>query len=145
MLRYGLFAGLLVATLATAPAQIGTVTPYGQGCGPVATGFVAANGATSKFTFTVDATPRSRVLLVVGVNELAIPLPTTTCFLLTEPAFTQQHMTDHAGQWSFSHAIPDGTHFTGYARVQFIQVDFGVDGTISLLPSNGLFMDCTGG
>ena len=108
-----MLAALVFGACVALPAQNCTVTSYGQGCGPVATGIVTPNGNTARFDFTVTAAPRSRVLLVVGVNETATPLPFTSCLLLTELAFTQQHRTDAAGQWLFSHAIAGGGTFTG--------------------------------
>lgn len=145
MFRLSMLAALVFGACVALPAQNCTVTSYGQGCGPVATGIVTPNGNTARFDFTVTAAPRSRVLLVVGVNETATPLPFTSCLLLTELAFTQQHRTDAAGQWSFSHAIAGGGTFTGYARIQFIQFDLDSNGGLSLFPSNGLLMDCGGG
>ncbi len=121
-----------------------SVTPYGQGCGPVATGQVLPNGGNIRFDFTVTATPRTPLLLIVGVNEIAVPLPTTNCPLLTENAFVQQHRTNSAGVYSFSHAIAGGGSFNGFARVQFLELQIDANNNITIFPSNGLFMDCTG-
>ena len=120
------------------------VTPYGNSCGPIATGEVLPNGGNIRFNFTMTGTPRTQLLLVVGVNEIAVPLPTTNCPLLTENAFVQQHRTDAAGVYSFSHAIGGGGSFNSYARVQFLELRIDANNNIMIFPSNGLFMDCTG-
>jgi hypothetical protein len=106
---------------------------------PVLTGGVVPTGATWRFAFTVsNGTPNGRVLLVVGVNELAVPLPTTPCFLLTEIAFSQQHRLDAAGTYTWSHAL--SAEFHGYARIQFIEAAFEGPLGVTFTPSNGVLM-----
>ena len=140
MFRLSMLAALVFGACVALPAQNCTVTSYGQGCGPVATGIVTPNGNTLRFAFTVNqGTPRARVLLVVGVNEQAVRLPGTPCFLLTEIAFSQQHRLDTTGSYTWSHALPADFH--GYARVQFIEVDLDAPFGVAFTPSNGVLME----
>ncbi|MBK8975382.1 MAG: hypothetical protein IPM29_05615 [Planctomycetes bacterium] len=134
------FAAIVLSVLTCGvAAQAPAVIPYGQGCGPVLTGQVTPNGNTLRFAFTVtNGTPGGRVLLIVGVNELALPLPYTSCFLLTEIAFSQQHLLDASGSFTWSHAL--ASTFSGYARIQFIEVDFNAPGGLAFYPSNGVHM-----
>jgi hypothetical protein len=133
----------LVAALlavATLPAQGFRVTPYGEGCGPIATGTVEPNGATHRFRYTISgAAPRCPVLLIVGVNGIEFPIHFgMPCTLLTEPAFTQAHRTDDGGSYTWSHAL--SSQFRGWARVQFAEVGFDADGNLRLRTTNGLHM-----
>lgn len=140
LLRVAALAGIVLATAGSLLAQTPTVTPYGDSCGPVLTGAVTPNGNTLRFAFTVNqGTPRARVLLVVGVNEQAVRLPGTPCFLLTEIAFSQQHRLDTTGSYTWSHALPADFH--GYARVQFIEVDLDAPFGVAFTPSNGVLME----
>ncbi|MBK8975381.1 MAG: hypothetical protein IPM29_05610 [Planctomycetes bacterium] len=138
-LRLLLAGTVLSLVCGTAVAQGPTVTPYGTSCGPVLSGEVVPNGGTQRFAFTVsNGTPRARVLLVVGIDETATPLPGTSCLLLTQLYFTQQHRLDATGRYTWSHAL--SSSFSGYARVQFLEVDLDAPGGVAYFPSNGVYM-----
>ncbi|MBK8976191.1 MAG: hypothetical protein IPM29_09705 [Planctomycetes bacterium] len=142
MLLRTLAAAAIAALLANnADAQtVFAVTPYGPSCGPVASGLVTPNGATCRFDFTVtQATPHNQVMVILGVNEQSIPINFgVSCLLLTELAFTQVHMTDTAGCYTWSHALP--CTFAGYARIQFADIVFDAQGLLTVRTSNGLYM-----
>ena len=58
--------------------------PYGKGCGPVLKGHLTS---TNQVNLTVtNLTPRPRGLagLFLGVTERKIPIPNTTCLVLTD-------------------------------------------------------------
>jgi hypothetical protein len=133
----------LLGTPATAQSTF-TVVPYGPSCGPIATGVVTPTGATNRFAFTVtQVVPRNHVLLIVGVNELALPIQFGhSCLLLTEMAFTQLHMADAGGSYTWSHAL--SSQFQGWARIQFAEIVFDPLGQLWVRTSNGLHMYYTG-
>ena len=65
-----------------------------------------------------------------------------SCLLLTELAFTQLHMTDVAGSYTWSHALSHD--FMGWARIQFAEVVFDPVGNLLVRTSNGVHMYYTG-
>ena len=131
---------ILTATLATAQTHTNTVSTYGEGCGPVASGAVTPNGATNRVTFTIgQAKPSTPVVIMIGVFEGFIPLFDPGCALLIDPIFfTQNHRTDAAGTYSFSKALP-ATNI-GDARIQFAEVDLS-GGDIVIRTTNGLLLE----
>lgn len=135
-----LVLGAILALSCLLPAQGFTVTPYGPNCGPVASGTVERNGNTYRFYHTVNGVvPRSIVLLIVGVNEINLPINFGgPCQLLTELAFTQTHLADTTGSYTWSHAL--SAQFRGYARIQFAEVQFDAQSNLLVRASNGLFM-----
>lgn len=126
-----------------ASAQVFTVTPYGQGCGLVATGRVEPNGNTFRFFYNIsNATPSTPVLLIVGVNETAVPINFGhNCLLLTELGFTQAHRTDANGSYTWSHAL--SAQFRGWARIQFAEATFDAQNNLVIRMTNGLYMQAT--
>lgn len=141
MLFRSLAAGLIAAALAApASAQGFLVDPYGPTCGPTATGVVTPNGNTYRFAFTVSqAAPHNHVMVILGVHEQATPIEFgVPCLLLTELGFTQLHMTNFAGEYTWSHAM--ASTFRGSARIQFAEILFDAQGQLTVLTSNGLYM-----
>lgn len=135
-----LVAAALLSPLSIAQEEF-IVTPYGPTCGPIANGVITPIGATYRFAFTVtQATGHNHVMVILGVDEQAIPLDFgTPCLLLTDLAFTQIHMTDTSGSYTWSHALPKD--FMGIARVQFADIIFDAENNLTVLTSNGVRLE----
>ncbi|MBI5850347.1 MAG: hypothetical protein HZB39_04815 [Planctomycetes bacterium] len=130
----------LLISLSALNAQGFSVTPYGPSCGPTASGVVEPVGSTWRFAFTVTGgVPKAYVLNFVGVAPQAIPIEFGfPCLLLTDIAFAQVHELDHAGSYTWSHAVPGG--FAGHAFVQFAEFRFTSEGQFLVRTTNGLHM-----
>lgn len=139
-----LLVGAILALSCSVEAQTCSTSNYGQGCGPVANGTTTPQGNHVRFSFTMSqATPGAALLLVVGVSQTQTPLPFTSCFLLTELAFTQGHTIGSDGTWTFEHSLPYGPGgFVGQACVQFIEVSLNPQNQFVVRPTNGVLMVC---
>lgn len=146
MLLRALAAALVTALLAPAvSAQVPfAVDNYGPSCGPIASGVVTPVGATHRFAFTASQMmPHTYVMLIVGVNDVRVPIQFGhDCLLLTELAFTQVHMTSAIGDYTWSHAFSHD--FQGWARVQFAEIVFDALGQLFVRTTNGVYMHYTG-
>lgn len=119
------------------------VQQYGTTCGPVASAVVTPQGGNYRFSLTVDqAAAQEHVLVIVGINETAVPINFgMNCLLLTELVYTELHRTNAMGTYTWSHTIP--TDFT-FARFQFAETNFCLQcGTLTVRTSNGLFLERT--
>ncbi|MBK8976802.1 MAG: hypothetical protein IPM29_12865 [Planctomycetes bacterium] len=140
-LRLALSVGACLMALGTtdARAQGLAVSPYGTGCGPVAAGAAGILGNHLELSFSLtQAAPHALGIAVIGVNEQAIPLPTTSCLLLTEPIFTLPFRVDGNGERTIAFLLPLGYQVT--ARVQFVEVTEALLGVLVLRPSNGVLV-----
>jgi hypothetical protein len=138
-----LAAATTVAMLATAVAAQTPfeVRPYGPTCGPIATAHINPQGSGFRFALTVDqAAAREHVLVIVGIEETAVPIDFgMPCLLLTGLVYTELHMTNSGGSFTWSHTIP--ADFLGYARFQFAETIFCLtQGTLSVRTSNGIHL-----
>ncbi len=130
-----LLAGILGAQ------QVCTIVPFGTGCGPVLTGSITPIGNTNRVSLTINAEPRTPVVLSIGINETKVPLFNTGCFLLTELAFTLAHRTGFDGKYTFEKSV--SAALVGTVRFQFVEVDLD-QGILGLRTTNGLHMVCNG-
>jgi hypothetical protein len=133
----------LTIPVATVQAQGFSVVPYGPTCGPVATGATLQQGNHWRFSFTVsNAQPRTSVMNFVGVSATRTPINFgSSCYLLTQIAFSQIHQTDTTGRYTWSHSLPGGAGgFMGEAFIQFAEITFDSNNNLVVRTSNGLHM-----
>ena len=138
------FALLLASILAfpaggTAQCSAGA---YGQGCGPTATASIVDHGSTHRIELAVhNAAPRVQVIMVIGTQQLNVPIPGTNCLLLTDFVFHQVHRTDGNGEYSFSKAIPRFSPGPP-TYAQFLEVTFDQQNNLVLRSTNGVSLVC---
>ena len=122
-------------------AQCGT-TDYGTSCGPVASGSVRPQGGTHRVSLSISgAAPTSQVIMVIGLQEIAVPMPGfENCLLHTDWVFWQTHRTDTNGEYTYSRAVPASSmpEFNG----QYIEVTFDGGGALNLRSTNGVRFGC---
>ncbi len=132
-------ASALQAPLLAQYTDPAVVTPYGQGCGVGATAVDTILGDDShSVAFDVTVAPLAPALLVLGFQEVAVPLGGVGCTLLAEPLILWFAPSDGGGHAAFSLTMP--SDYVGTVRAQGITFD----AALSLTTSPGLELEFPG-
>lgn len=116
-----------------------TLTSYGQGCGPVATGSEMVMGTNRVLTMLVTGCfPNAPVIAVAGTQQLNVPLP-GGCALLSNGTNISIVGADANGVATESWVVPATA--VGTSWHQFVPIDLQ-NGLLVITASNGVRVDC---
>lgn len=141
--RASLTLACAAALVCAAPrAQVtdpAVVTPYGPGCGvgTSAADTILGDGSHS-IDFTVSTLPNAPALLLLGLQQVDVPLPPTLCQVLADPLLLWFAPTDAAGHASFTLAMEQS--FTGSVFAQGATLD----AALAVNTSTGLELEFPG-
>lgn len=119
------------------PGRYCEILDYGAACGAQLTGRDSISGNTRELSLLVNDGPVSAPgLLVIGTQQLALPIPGTSCSLHTDPLLLVPFATDAYGRGEWKAQLPASAVFV--LRAQHVQLLPGP----ALGTSNGLDIRC---